>query len=465
PPSKLPLMTLLKQARAFGLGVVLATQNPVDLDYKGLANTGTWFIGRLQTERDKARVLEGLDGASVSAGKTFDKSRMEQTLAGLGSRIFLMHNVHEDEPVVFETRWSLSYLRGPLTRSQIKTLMDPRRTESHASKAASQAGDSARQSTLESRPIVDPEVAQFFVPLRGRRPDDTRLVYVPMVLGAGQVRFVDGKNGIETTRDFHILAAVTDGAVALDWEQGAATRVSPADLEQTPEEEAQFAPVPLSATKAKSYDLWKKEFAGWLFRTQQLELFRSPTSNEVSRPGESERDFRVRLHQAGRERRDQHIESLRRKYAPKIAALQERVRRADQQREKQEVESRSSQVQAAISVGASILGAFLGRKTVSAANIGRATTAIRGAGRVLKESRDVNMAEENVAALKQQLADLEAQFGSERDALTAATDPLQEKLQSIPLRPTKANVTVRLVALAWTPHWRSAAGTMTPAWE
>ena len=121
PPSKLPLMTLLKQARAFGLGVVLATQNPVDLDYKGLANTGTWFIGRLQTERDKARVLEGLEGASSSAGKKFDRGRMEQTLAGLGARIFLMNNVHEDEPVVFETRWCLSYLRGPLTRTQIKT--------------------------------------------------------------------------------------------------------------------------------------------------------------------------------------------------------------------------------------------------------------------------------------------------------------------------------------------------------
>ena len=120
PPSKLPLMTLLKQARAFGLGVVLATQNPVDLDYKGLANTGTWFIGRLQTERDKARVLEGLEGASRSAGKKFDRGRMEQTLAGLGNRIFLMNNVHEDEPVVFETRWCLSYLRGPLTRTQIK---------------------------------------------------------------------------------------------------------------------------------------------------------------------------------------------------------------------------------------------------------------------------------------------------------------------------------------------------------
>ncbi len=125
PPSKQPLLTLLKQARAFGLGVVLATQNPVDLDYKGLANTGTWFIGRLQTERDKARVLGGLEGAAASSGKKFDKQAMEQLLAGLGNRVFLMNNVHEDASEVFQTRWTLSYLRGPLTRTQIKTLMDP----------------------------------------------------------------------------------------------------------------------------------------------------------------------------------------------------------------------------------------------------------------------------------------------------------------------------------------------------
>ena len=96
------MLTLMKQARAFGLGCVLATQNPVDLDYKGLSNAGTWFLGRLQTERDKARVLEGLEGASIQAGSNFDRSKMEETLAGLGSRVFLMNNVHEDEPVVFE---------------------------------------------------------------------------------------------------------------------------------------------------------------------------------------------------------------------------------------------------------------------------------------------------------------------------------------------------------------------------
>ncbi len=134
PPSKQPLLTLLKQARAFGVGVVLATQNPVDLDYKGLSNAGTWFIGRLQTERDKARVLDGLEGAAAGAGGRFDRGKMEETIAGLGNRIFLMNNVHEDAPVVFETRWAMSYLRGPLTRDQIKTLMDGRRggTESGA---------------------------------------------------------------------------------------------------------------------------------------------------------------------------------------------------------------------------------------------------------------------------------------------------------------------------------------------
>ena len=128
PPSKIPLLTLLKQARAFGVGILLATQNPVDLDYKGLSNTGTWLIGRLQTERDKMRVLEGLEGAAASTGTKFDRQSMEETLAGLGSRIFLMNDVHEDAPEIFETRWAMSYLRGPVTRNQIKLLMDPRRS-------------------------------------------------------------------------------------------------------------------------------------------------------------------------------------------------------------------------------------------------------------------------------------------------------------------------------------------------
>jgi hypothetical protein len=464
PPSKLPLMTLLKQARAFGLGVVLATQNPVDLDYKGLANTGTWFIGRLQTERDKARVLEGLEGASASAGKKFDKGRMEQTLAGLGSRIFLMNNVHEDEPVVFESRWCLSYLRGPLTRMQIKTLMDRQRAAHTSMAPTSSAAKPEKSVKGGARPMLPPDVPQYFVPIRGTKPSVSELVYAPMLLGSSQIRFTDSKSAIDTMQDINVLAPITEGAVAVDWDHAATAELAVSDLEQTPEDGAQFLSLPSSASKAKSYEGWNKDFGGWLFRTQKVELLKSPSTKEVSKSGESERDFRVRLQQSGREQRDKGAASLRLKYAPKIAALRERVRRAEQQKEKQKAESRSSQMQAAISVGASILGAFLGRKTISATNIGRATTAIRGAGRVMKESQDVSLAEENVAALQKQLADLEAQFKSECDALTTATDPLNEKLETISIKPTKGNIAVKLVALAWTPHWRSSTGAMTPAW-
>jgi len=470
PPSKAPLLTLLKQARAYGLGVVLATQNPVDLDYKGLANTGTWFIGRLQTERDKARVLEGLEGASASSGKKFDKQGMEQLLAGLGNRVFLLNNVHEDAPEVFQTRWTLSYLRGPLTRTQIKLLMEPVRGK--ASGVRGEGKDRPASSPAAShltphasRPMLPPDVPQHFIPVRGSQPSGSTLIYQPMLLAASQVRVSDSKVGVDVTQDVTLLAPISDGAVAVDWDRAAGSGLALADLESSPLDGARFGAVPSAASKAKIYEVWNKDFAGWLFRTQKVDLLKSPSTKESSKPGESERDFRVRLQQFGREARDKQSDSLRKKYAPKIAALQDRIRRAGQMVERQQSESRSSQMQAAISVGASILGAFLGRKTVSATNIGRATTAVRGAERAIKESKDVGQAEENVSALQQQLAGLEAQFKTETDAFAAATDPLNEKLETVSLKPTKANIAVKLVALAWTPHWQDAGGRLTSSWQ
>ena len=469
PPSKAPLLTLLKQARAFGLGVVLATQNPVDLDYKGLANTGTWFIGRLQTERDKARVMEGLEGAAASSGKKFDRQQMEQILAGLGNRVFLLNNVHEDAPEVFQTRWTLSYLRGPLTRTQIKQLMDPikreRPAEAGQSTGTPVASTPAHGTPHAQRPMLPPEVPQYFVPLRGRQPEGQALVYQPMVLGVAQVRVVDNKAAVDVTDPLTLLTPLTGDAVPAEWDHATIVALAVADLERDPAGGAQFATLPAAASKAKQFDGWKNDLSGWLFRTQKVELFRSPSTKALSMPGEPERDFRVRLQQAGREQRDQQSEALRKKYSPKIAALQDRIRRAEQMVERQQAESRSSQIQAAISVGATILGAFLGRKTISAGNIGKATTAIRGAGRAMKESKDVSQAEDNVAALQQQLAALEAEFKAEADALAAATDPLTEKLESLSLKPTKSNISIKLVALAWVPHWRDESGTETPAWQ
>jgi hypothetical protein len=461
PPSKLPLLTLLKQGRAFGLGVVLATQNPVDLDYKGLANTGTWFIGRLQTERDKARVLEGLEGIAAGTGQKFDRQAMEQLLAGLDKRIFLMNNVHEDEPELFETRWALSYLRGPLTRTQIKLLMDPLKatTTTPAPAAVAAPAPVATAPPKTERAILPPEISQYYIPVRSSGGGAATLTYHPMLLGTAEVRYSNSKT-VEMTQQLNRLAAFADGPVSLDWSQATVVDLPVEDLESEPEAGAQFAEVPSEATKAKNYASWRKDLANWIYRNQRLELLESPSLEIVSNPGESERDFRVRLQQLAREQRDEAVEKLRQKYAPKFEVLEDRKRRAEQAVEREAEQAKGQKMQTAISFGATLLSSFLGRKRASMSTLGRATTAVRGVGRSMKEGEDVERAQENVEAISQKLADLEADFQAETKALEGSLDPQTEKLETVSLKPTKANIAVKVVTLAWAPFRDDK-----PAWE
>jgi hypothetical protein len=457
PPSKLPLLTLLKQGRAFGLGVVLTTQNPVDLDYKGLSNAGTWFIGRLQTERDKARVLEGLEGIAVSTGQKFDRQEMDELLAGLSTRIFLLNNVHDDAPEVFETRWTMSYLRGPLTRGQIKTLMDPVESVDPEPVVAAPV-----PITVKDKPLLPPEVSQYYIPIRSAQ--GTQLTYRPMLFGAAEVHYSDSKT-IDLTQQLTLLAEVSDGPIALDWNQAIPIDIPIEELETAPEADAAFAEVPSKATKERSYGTWGKDLATWIYRNHRLELFESPSLDIVSNPGETERDFRVRLQQIAREKRDEAVEKLRRKYAPKFEQLEERKRRAEQVVTREQEQAKGQKYQTAISVGATLLSSFLGRKRVSMSTLGRATTVARGASRSMKEANDVGRAQENVAAVTQKIADLEAEFRDETAALERALDPQTEELGKVSLKPKKVNIDVKLVALAWAPYWLDAQGTTKPAWS
>jgi hypothetical protein len=464
PPSKGPLLTLLKQARAFGLGVVLATQNPVDLDYKGLSNAGTWFIGRLQTDRDKMRVLDGLEGAAASASGRFDRGAMGRLIAGLGNRVFLMNNVHEDAPVVFQKRWTLSYLRGPLTREQIKVLMDPVRAgggDMPAKAVTPKAQPSAVQGS--QRPALPPDVPQVFIPIRSSAPAGSSLLYQPMLLGTAQVYYRDPKTGVDA-QDSKCLAIALSEDASIEWSAAQEMDVAESDLIKSPEQQASFVAPPSQASQAKSYDAWKKGFSETLYRTAKLDLLQSPSLGQSSRPGESERDFRARIAQAAREKRDQVTEQLKSKYATKLMALQDRVRRAQMAKDVQAQQASASKIQTAISFGATVLGAFLGRKTFSAGNVGRAATAARGVGRSMKESHDVTRADENVQAIQQQYDDLNAQFTTESDALASRIDPQTETLATISLRPKKTDISVTMVALAWAPYWQSAAGSV-PAWK
>jgi hypothetical protein len=481
PPSKAPLLTLLKQARAFGVGIVLATQNPVDLDYKGLSNTGTWFIGRLQTERDKARVLEGLQGAAASTSSKFDRQKMEQTLAGLGNRIFLLHSVHEDSPEVFQVRWALCYLPGPLTRNQIKVLMDAHRAAGPTAAVAptvdvavpgslTPSPPAATASPASSalggqQPLLPPDVPQFFAPLRGSQPAKSQLLYRPMIFGCGQVYFSDAKAGVEEKRDVALLCDLAPDAVAVDWQGAAAVELTDSELEKLPTSGAVFTPLPPEAAKAKNYAAWKKALADSLYRTQKLEVYKSLALGEVSKAGESQRDFRVRLQQTAREERDLRAEKLRQKYAPKIAALEERTRRALQTVEKESEQARHSKLQTMLSFGTTVLGAFMGRKALSAGTLGKATTTARGVGRSMKDSQDVARAQENVEALRRKQADLDAQFQTELQALDTKIDPLTEQLETLAIWPKKTNISVRLVGLVWMPYWQQPDGSTSTAWE
>jgi hypothetical protein len=467
PPSKAPLLTLLKQGRAYGLGVVLATQNPVDLDYKGLSNTGTWFIGRLQTERDKARVLEGLEGVAAGSGQRFDRGAMEETLAGLGKRVFLLNNVHEDEPVVFETRWVMSYLRGPLTREQIRRLTDPRRaaaaTAAAAASGAATATRPAPGAAAAGRPMLPPEIPQHFVPLRGNAAPGHELVYRPMVLAAGRVHFADRKTKVEASEELVTLTPLAGEALAVDWAEALEVDVDVGDLIDAPEAAARYGELPAAAAKKTSFTAWKKEFADWLYRNRSLELYLSPTLGEFSKPGESEQEFRLRLGQSAREARDEALEKLRKKYAPKLATLEERIRRAEQAVEREAEQAKQQKMQTAISVGATMLSAVLGRKALSRSSMGRATTAARGMGRSMKEAQDVERARETVEATQKRLADLEAEFEAETEEVRQTYDPALEDLETVVVRPKKKDIAVNLVALAWAPHWERD-GEVAAAW-
>ena len=456
PPSKQLMLTLLKQARAFGVGVVLATQNPVDLDYKGLSNIGTWMIGRLQTERDKARVMEGLEGAA--SGGDFDRQAMEETLAGLGKRVFLMRNVHEDQPVVFTTRWTLSYLAGPLTRDQIKQLMAGRQPQSSANVAAISTAAPSPTSTAaaaEGPPLLPNDVPQYFLPARSREA----ITYFPMAIGSASIDYASTRYGIQQSRKFMAICEINDGPVEVDWDQATMINLDASDLGKQADADAAYAELPAAASKPKNYTGWNKDFARWLRTNQPLTLLQSPALKVTSKPDEDDAAFRIRLQQIAREDRDEKVEAMRRKYATRMDSLQDRVRRAEQAIDREQAQARNAQISTLASVGQSILGAVFGRK--SGVSLGRAGSSI---GKLTRESSDVGRAEENADALREQLQKLEAELQDEINRIESGYDAQTEKLEEVALAPKATDVAIQFVALGWAPYTRDDQGRLSPAW-
>ncbi|MBB5032007.1 ATP-binding protein [Prosthecobacter vanneervenii] len=454
PPSKKPLMILLKQARAFGLGILLATQNPADLDYKALANIGTWWLGRLQTERDKMRVLDGLEGAANTAGGKFDRQEMEQTLAGLGNRVFLMNNVHEDHPVIFTVRWLMSYLSGPLSRPQIKALMDPLRPRAGANAAAAAAAEDdgfappgTTSAAAGDRNTLRPKLPETATELFQPSDDDgERITYTPAILRSATVVFDDAKRKISGRGTVTLVNEIDIEKQKVLWDKFVDV---PKDddlskYESEPKENAAYADLPGPALKSTTYTSIKKDFADWVFANHSLEVFYSPLLEAYSNPGEKQDEFKARITQTAREQRDAAIEELRTKTVKAMKSLQDKAEKAAGKVDVQQAQSSGAKLSAAVQIGSTLLGMFMGRKGSAV----KAST-ITSASHAWKESQDVKAAQNELDALKADIAELEKQIADNTQKIRDQYDPATLTFETFKLTPMKKNIQVTATGILW----------------
>ncbi len=445
PPSKRIMLTLLKQARAFGLGILLSTQNPVDLDYKGLSNCGTWMLGRLQTQRDLARVLDGLEGAGAEG---FDRQAVEAEIAGLPGRHFYLHNVHEQEPVRFRTRWALSYLRGPLTREQTAALCQPADAPPNPALALAgappaplaTAAPTTAPAKTSPRPVINAGIEELFLAPTVTGP----VTYQPHLLATVTLHYTHRHAELDRWLEPTLVVPFPTGKNGrVAWKDAAWQRLEHLSLSTDPLADAEFGPLgPLDDDRVKGLE---RELKDHLYRHESMPVFYCRSLRMWSRYGEGAEQLTARAELVLREERDRKQEKLRASYAPKLRRLEERIRNAQQKVEQQKAQQRYAGFGTALDIGATVVGSIFGRQRY----LSGAKQAMRGAARTSREGGDVQRAEEDLTALRQELLDLERALEDEMAALT--TGALDAPVESKKVKPTKGDIGITRLALLWRP--------------
>ena len=427
PPSKTPMLTLLKQARAFGLGCVLSTQNPVDLDYKGLSNIGTWFIGRLQTAQDKERVIGGLSGIGSNP---VDKSALMEQISNLKKRNFLVKNINEDTLRTIETRFALSYLKGPLSNEQISNLMSEQKGQNSSETSAKTV-----KSASEAKPIVSAEIPQIY-------SYGVSKELSPYLYATAKVRFSD-KNG-EYTKEYAYLLDVSN-ASDTNWDEASDRVVDNISTDEL--EGSSYCALPSFLASAKNLSTQTRNFKDWVYRNVRLELYTA--LGITSSPDESKEQFYQRLQDKANEILEQKTDEMTAKFEKEQSVWQGKLNRAIERAEKEKSDVTSRGIDAALSIGSAILGSFFGRSRTSATTISKTVSGVKNAHKVLTERNQAKQAEENLNEIEAQIQNLQEKFDEQISQLKQDLEDQMKDIKICALTPKKTDIYDEKISILW----------------
>lgn len=443
PPSKNPLLILLKQARAFGLGVVLATQNPKDVDYKGLTNMGTWFVGKLQAEGDRERVMEGLSGIVGQSGEALDNKQIKDIITGLKSRKFLVKNVHDKGGLkVFQTRWAMSYLAGPLTREQIKILAKEQKTAMKEMQPLLEDRAAAEQG-------AEPQAKEHLLPFAPKPEIPLDFIYdnkagsgsySPYLYVDGEVVFDEQRLGLYVRKKYFITALLEPG---IDWRDALISEEEPEYSDEALEDTAGYEPfdIKLNYTQSKRLQSSLKDF---LFGEFSLELFINNDLNIVSETGEVREAFLQRCRDVVEKMIDKEVEKTKESYERRIDRIEDRIEREKSNIAKLEQDHKAKRTEELVSAGETVLSLLLGgrsRKGFSAAARRRRSTSSAKARVKMKQERVAQLDEDLVELqeeLEDKIADIEDEFYEKADDI----EPYEVRLE-------KNDIVISRQAILW----------------
>jgi len=426
PPSKEPMMLLLKQARAFGTGVVLSTQNPVDLDYKGLSNIGTWFIGRLQTSQDIERVIDGLGG---KVGASYSKAEIKELLANLQKRTFFLKSAHLEDIRIFSTRWVMSYLKGPLKATEISTLMQAKK---------------AQKQPIAPRETIAEEAYQSFVPIDKSIPQHYAIditgqnSFHPTLQAQIEIHYYHASKNVDEDQALCLALEIYEDE-RVEWDDAETLEKCP-HYANTKPSNATFSALKAEIAEDKNLKSTQKELINWIYKNKRLELYRTRSPRLNSLPHESLGDFKVRLQDILDDKKEEDIEKLQSRYDKKEQTLLKRLQRAQEKVEKEEADASKSM----IDTGIAVLGALFGR--TSSAKLGRAFSQ---GSKAFKERGDIGRAEEALADIHEEIELLAEELEDKVDALQDKYDVESIEILDASLKPKKSDIEIKELAVVW----------------